>query len=1003
MHQAHHIPAADGRKMSTRRRRWLTWVFTLIFGAGINTAAKAVQIPFAAPPTITGEANGARSVFMADVDRDGDLDALSASRFDNKIAWYENDGSAGGWTSHTISTAAVGARSVYAADVDGDGDLDALSASSTDNKIAWYENDGAGGGWTLHTISTAASAAEEVYAADVDGDGDIDVLSASSLDNKIAWYENDGSGGTWTSDAISTAVQQAHSVYAADVDGDGDVDALSASYLDDVVFWHENLAGDGSSWMLHSISTTASGAESVFAADVDGDGDLDALSASRLDAKIAWYENDGTGATWTPHTISSTANGAFGVYAADVDGDGDVDALSASFADDKIAWYENNDGAGGSWVPRTISTGADQAYSVFAADVDGDGDLDVVSASGGDDEIAWYRNDTIHRSAVFPAQSILSTDGYGARCVFAADLNGDGDLDVLSCSWQDDTVSWFQSNGDGSFGSQQIISTTVNAVYSVFAADLDGDGDLDVLSASFYDDRIDWFENDGGGAFGSKLAVASGISGVYSVIAADVDGDGDLDVLSASLDDDRIDWFENTDGEGSFGSRQAINTSNLGSRAVQAGDLDGDGDLDVFSATLTGLTWSENDGSGSFGAPQSISPFATRSVAAADLDADGDLDVVAIGTITASQKQFLWYENTDGAGSFGSAQLIDDVTGSPRYVFLADIDGDGDIDLRSALPYSDKVVWYENTDGAGGFGAQQVVSTLADGVKSIFAADVDGDGDTDVLSASQYDSVVAWYENLGGQFALPATVVAQKVVGNSQVEDLLAIQVVHRGRAGDTDVELVLLRLLFTNGAGTPLSTTQANNLIQELRVYLDDGSGAFEASNDTEVAAVVDLSLSSGVQAVSFVDGDPGVRVAFGTPRTYFVVVEMTGDAESQIPSAFAVEHLFEAGPPRGQDADNDIPLIQEFADSVETGKVDTALSSASCQAPFDLNLSDRTVDSLLVCEAGTVLRAGSSFVVVTPGDVTFRSGARVELQSGFDVQSGAFTVEIDSGLLPP
>ena len=79
---------------------------------------------------------------------------------------------------------------------------------------------------------------------------------------------------------------------------------------------------------------------SVYAKDMDGDGDMDVLSASRIDDKIAWYENDGN-ENFTPHTITTGANNAESVYAEDVDGDGDMDVLSASSEDDKIAWYEN--------------------------------------------------------------------------------------------------------------------------------------------------------------------------------------------------------------------------------------------------------------------------------------------------------------------------------------------------------------------------------------------------------------------------------------------------------------------------------------------------------------------------------------------------------------------------------------------------------------------------------------------------------------------------------------
>lgn len=91
----------------------------------------------------------------------------------------------------------------------------------------------------------------------------------------------------------------------------------------------------------NTITTGADGAHSVYAVDVDGDGDMDVLSASEDDSKISWYENDGN-ENFTPHTITTGANTASSVYAIDVDGDGNIDVLSASILDDKIAWYESD-------------------------------------------------------------------------------------------------------------------------------------------------------------------------------------------------------------------------------------------------------------------------------------------------------------------------------------------------------------------------------------------------------------------------------------------------------------------------------------------------------------------------------------------------------------------------------------------------------------------------------------------------------------------------------------
>ena len=356
----------------------------------------------------------------------------------------------------------------------------------------------AGGGvlFTERVISTNANSALSVFAIDLDGDGDIDVLSASRDDNKIAWYESDGgSPPSFTERVISASADAARSVFATDLDGDGDVDVLSASSSDDKIAWYESDGGSPPAFVERVISTSADYALSVFAADVDGDGDTDVLSASFNDSKIAWYENDGgSPPSFTERVISTVAIGASSVFATDLDGDGDVDVLSASISDDKIAWYESDGGSPPAFVERVISTSADFALSVFATDVDGDGDSDVLSASSFDDKIAWYESD----GGLPPTftERVISTVADGARSVFATDVNGDGHIDVLSASGGDRKIAWYESSGASppTF-TERVISTAANFAGSVFATDVDGDGDTDVLSASFFDDKIAWYEN----------------------------------------------------------------------------------------------------------------------------------------------------------------------------------------------------------------------------------------------------------------------------------------------------------------------------------------------------------------------------------------------------------------------------------------------------------------------------------------------------------------------------
>jgi len=197
------------------------------------------------------------------------------------------------FTASDIATSADGARSVFVADMDGDGDMDIVSASFNDDTIAWYENDGAADTWIAADIAVSANGAQDVHVADMDGDGDLDIVSASVYDDTIAWYANDGTADpSWTAADITVSADGARSVFVADMDGDGDLDIVSASSFDDTIAWYENDGAAEPTWTAVDIATSADGAYNVFVADMDDDGDLDIVSASYYDNTIALYVND---------------------------------------------------------------------------------------------------------------------------------------------------------------------------------------------------------------------------------------------------------------------------------------------------------------------------------------------------------------------------------------------------------------------------------------------------------------------------------------------------------------------------------------------------------------------------------------------------------------------------------------------------------------------------------------------------------------------------------------
>ena len=227
----------------------------------------------------------------------------------------------------------------------------------------------------------------------------------------------------------------------------------------------------------HVVTSNADGAWSSYAIDMDKDGDIDVLSASIWDDKVAWYENDGSLIpVWTEHVITTNANGVRTVVAGDIDGDGNIDVASASYIDDKIAWYESDGAATPGFTEHVVTTSTLGAMSVEIADVDADGNLDLVTASYADGKIAWFQND----GAVTPrfTEQVISTSAAGARDVTTADLDGDGDLDIISASYSDDKIAWYENDGAASPGfTEHLVSQEGDGPRAVAAADVDGDVD----------------------------------------------------------------------------------------------------------------------------------------------------------------------------------------------------------------------------------------------------------------------------------------------------------------------------------------------------------------------------------------------------------------------------------------------------------------------------------------------------------------------------------------------
>lgn len=334
------------------------------------------------------------------------------------------------------------------------------------------------------------------------------------------------------------------------------------------------------------VTVQAMGARSAVAADLDGDGRMDLVSASSNDNAVSWFRNLGSQEDGKVHfgikeQITWNSLGSRIVTVADLNGDGAVDVIGASYYDSSLRWFEN-DGTG-KFTPHLISDGVNEGQGVAVADVDHDGDADIITASSGDNTIAIFKN--MDSGQFCQVKEIVDDNAVGARTVVAADLDGDGWIDLASASKDDDTVAWYPNDGSGHFPTKIVISAGEESMgaYSLVAVDIDNDGDQDLIVASNGNDHVSLWRNNGQGNF-TKTLVYDNADFVLSVTAVDFDRDGDMDIASASFFDGHINWYENVDGEGYVWKNHTIYIGIQG-HFVAYGDMDGDGDDDLIAVT----------------------------------------------------------------------------------------------------------------------------------------------------------------------------------------------------------------------------------------------------------------------------------------------------------------------------------------------------------------------------------------------------------------------------------
>jgi hypothetical protein len=344
----------------------------------------------------------------------------------------------------TTNTYPVGSGPyVFTADVNGDGRLDLITANYNTNTLTLLTNNG-NGGFGFYATLKVGNNPGFVLAADVNGNGKLDLITANFGDNTLTVLTNNGSG-IYGSNATLTVGGGPQNIVAADVNGDGYLDLINANYTSPGTLTVYTNNGSGR-FTLASTLTVGSYPAWVCAADVNGDGYVDLISAS--------YKGS-NGNTLT--VLTNNGHGVFGfnarlavgsapvtLVAADVNGDGKPDLISANNGTDTLTVLTNN-GSGVFGFSATLVL-ADSPEGLSAIDLNGDGKLDLISANGGtyvgidpgsENTITILTN---NGSGVFGSNATLIV-GIGPDCVSAADVNADGKPDLIISNYKDNTVT----------------------------------------------------------------------------------------------------------------------------------------------------------------------------------------------------------------------------------------------------------------------------------------------------------------------------------------------------------------------------------------------------------------------------------------------------------------------------------------------------------------------------------------------------------------------------------
>lgn len=623
-----------------------------------------------APTPTQSVPTGTNTIAIADVNNDGTPDVVAGRYGGNAVQVLLNNGgiltNSGVTYSLPLFTDLLWVRT---ADLDGDGKTDILVSNYSDRAEILYGN---GDGTFEQPVRIPLGyPVQDIVAADTDGDGRLDLISldnqnnlatlvaASNLGDRKFLSYHDYTYGTETGGLFP-----ANDLASADFNGNGKPDIVTAN-SDSVSI----LLNTGNGGFSAPNVLTAGGGQAVAIGDVNDDGKPDLVTGPDFttgEGNLVVYPGNGDG-TFAPAIISTnTGSGGYGIALGDLDGDGQLDAATSESGGGKDQIRVcRGDGTGRFDCGAFPSVPVAYPNRVALADVNGDGNLDLMVTSGANQSgfsLAYiYLGDGNGGFGSSPS-AILDVLGDGWS-ITIGDVNGDGKRDILIAS-DDEIASVFTGNGDGTFNDGAYYATGFmrgGSTGGAFAAlaDVNADGFPDIVTANIVDTSVSVLINQGDGTFSDPFQYAA-TSGAFAVLALDVNGDGLPDIVTAarSLGDDRVVsvYLHNPPSQNNqtpVAKNGTISTAEDKGATGRLVASDSDEDYILFSVTSlpsSGTLESLNYATGDFSYTPDNGYSGTDSFTFRATDSAGKVSNIATETISIKANS-----NGEGGGSSGSS------------------------------------------------------------------------------------------------------------------------------------------------------------------------------------------------------------------------------------------------------------------------------------------------------------------------------------------------------------